>query len=59
MDNDSKMMDEMRYAVFLTELVGVGVAMCSAVLEPSDLKVLTARGSKFIVDTALRRRVSQ
>jgi hypothetical protein len=59
MNDEPKMMDEMRYAVFLTELVGISLAMCSALLQPSDMKVLTARGAKFIVDTATRRRVSQ
>jgi phosphoribosylaminoimidazole (AIR) synthetase len=59
MNNDTKFIDEMRYAMFLNDLVSDGVAMCSALLDYSALKVLNARGEKFIVDTAMRRRVAQ
>jgi hypothetical protein len=59
MNNDMNFSDEMRYALFLTELMSVGVAMCSELLDQSQLKVLQARANKFLIDTAIKRAISQ
>jgi hypothetical protein len=57
--NNMQFQDETRYSMFLSELISDSVAMCSAVMDQSDVKVIQARGDKFLIDTAKKRSVKQ
>jgi hypothetical protein len=59
MNNDTKFMDETRYAIFLNDVVQTSMIMCSSQLDYSGMKVLRARGEKFLIDTAVKRSAKQ
>jgi hypothetical protein len=59
MNNDTKFMDETRYAMFLNDILHTSMIMCSTQLDYSAMKVLSARGDKFLIETAVKRAVKQ